>query len=228
MIWLLRSFAWMRLAPWQAPRWAVRRRCCSTLGVSRPTLRQAARVVEREGLLKVRRGNNGGYFAARPDAGFVEATVASYLEVLHAKPDDVTRVATALWVEAVAMAAQRQDERAKTLAERFRAPLRAIKAESGFAEIMAIETKIRRQVFDLIGSPYVELIFNINANFATREIAEPPAQRDGTKAHADFVRAWRKAMAMQLEAISDGDAEVAVLAARRCRELFHKRVWSAG
>lgn len=34
------------------------------LGVSRPTVRQVARLLEREGLLKVRRGVNGGYFAS--------------------------------------------------------------------------------------------------------------------------------------------------------------------
>ena len=42
------------------------------LGVSRATLRQVARLLEREGLLKVRRGINGGYFAARPDLRTVE------------------------------------------------------------------------------------------------------------------------------------------------------------
>ena len=53
------------------------------LGVSRATVRQAARLVEREGLLRVRRGINGGYFAARPDAHSIKAAVSSHLERLH-------------------------------------------------------------------------------------------------------------------------------------------------
>ena len=41
------------------------------LGVSRVTVRQAARLLEREGVLRVRRGINGGYFASRPSVELV-------------------------------------------------------------------------------------------------------------------------------------------------------------
>lgn len=53
------------------------------LGVSRATVRQAARLLEREGFLRVRRGINGGYFAARPDVRTIEKAVSSYLEMVH-------------------------------------------------------------------------------------------------------------------------------------------------
>jgi GntR family transcriptional repressor for pyruvate dehydrogenase complex len=71
----------------------------SRLGVSRATVRQVARLLEREGLLRVRRGINGGYFAARPDLQTIETTVSAYLEMLHTEPEDVTSIASALWVE---------------------------------------------------------------------------------------------------------------------------------
>lgn len=41
------------------------------LGVSRPTLRQAAKIVENERLISVRRGTKGGLYAARPDVADV-------------------------------------------------------------------------------------------------------------------------------------------------------------
>ena len=44
------------------------------LGFSRSTVRQVARLLEREGYLRVRRGINGGYFGSRPDA----ATIVEY------------------------------------------------------------------------------------------------------------------------------------------------------
>ena len=197
------------------------------LGISRPTLRQAARVLEREGLLRVRRGNNGGYFGARPDPGFIAATVASYLEVLKTKPEDLGRIATVLWIEVVEQAARNRDGRTAGLAIRFRRDIHALDAGAGFSEVLALEHKISRHVFALINSPYVELIFNINANFAQRRMADFPARRDGTPEHAGFVQAWRKAKMMELEAIAEGDAELALLAAKRCRRLIHQRVWPA-
>lgn len=195
------------------------------LGVSRPTMRQAARVLEREGLLRVRRGNNGGYFGARPDPGFIETTVATYLEVLKTKPEDLGRIATVLWVEVVEKAAGVRDERTAALPARFRRDIQTLTAAAGFSEVLALEHKISRHVFGLIDSPYVELIFNINEAFARRQIADLPANRDGTPEHACFVQAWCKAKMMELEAIAGGDVELALLAARRCRRLIHHRVW---
>lgn len=195
------------------------------LGVSRPTMRQVARVLEREGLLRVRRGKNGGYFAARPDPDFIETVVASYLEVLKAKPEDLTRIATAVWIQVVENAARLNNEHSAALAARFRREIRAVADSAGFSEVLALDQKLRRYIFKMIESPYVELIFNINANFARRSIAEIPGNRDGTPEHARFVKAWRKAWTMKLEAISAGDVEVAVLAAKRCRLLIHHRIW---
>jgi DNA-binding FadR family transcriptional regulator len=195
------------------------------LGVSRPTMRQAARLLEREGLLRVRRGNNGGYFGARPNPDFIETTVASYLEVLKTKPEDLARVATALWIEAAEKAARLRNEHSARLADMFRRDIRTMADDAGFSEILAVEHKIQRYVFELIDSPYVELIFNIHANFARRQITEPPADRDNTPEHENFVKAWRKARMMELEAIAEGDAEVTRLAARRCRTLIHQRIW---
>src|SRR5579864_1149374 len=52
------------------------------LGVSRTTLRQVARLLEREGLLTVKRGTNGGYFACRPSFASIESALTAYLEIL--------------------------------------------------------------------------------------------------------------------------------------------------
>jgi GntR family transcriptional repressor for pyruvate dehydrogenase complex len=194
--------------------------------VSRPTMRQAARVLEREGLLRVKRGNNGGYFGARPDATFIEATLATYLETLDARPEDLTMIASVLWVEVVRRAARLPVE-GSGLAAQFRPKLKALGDDAGFSEVLALEDKIRRAVFALIKSPYVELIFNVNADFTRRRLRQPPSARDGTPEHMAFVKAWRKARLMEVDAIADGDVDMAVLAASRARELVFQRVWAA-
>jgi len=49
------------------------------LGISKPTLRQVARVLEAEQILIVKRGVNGGFFARRPTADGVVQTASVYL-----------------------------------------------------------------------------------------------------------------------------------------------------
>lgn len=75
------------------------------LGISRTTLRQIARLLEREGPLAVERGSNGGYYARRPSAASVEAAVTDYLEILEIRTDELSTMASIIWTEAVRQAA---------------------------------------------------------------------------------------------------------------------------
>src|SRR3546814_16828914 len=52
-----------------------------TLGVGIVTVQQAARILEHEGLLAVRRGPGGGYYGKRPDAGALQRALAAYMRV---------------------------------------------------------------------------------------------------------------------------------------------------
>ena len=51
------------------------------LGVGIVTVQQAARILEHEGLLSVRRGPGGGYYGTRPDEASLERSSAGYLRV---------------------------------------------------------------------------------------------------------------------------------------------------
>ena len=176
-------------------------------------------------MLRVKRGNNGGYFGARPDPGFIERTLGTYLEALNAEPEDLTMIASVLWVEVVRRAAHLRSLASSGLAARFRGKIRNIPDTAGFSAVLALDQQIRAEIFAMIKSPYVELIFNVNGDFARRRTVHPPSMRDGTPEHLAFVKAWRKAKMMELDAISDGDVEVAVLAAGRARDLIFRRVW---
>jgi DNA-binding FadR family transcriptional regulator len=197
----------------------------ATLGVSRATVRQVARLLEREGLVRVRRGINGGYFAARPDIRTIETTVSAYLEMLHTEAEDVTAIASVLWVEVLRRAARIRTEGSKALAEKYLDRVRALRLDATFHDVLRIEQESRRAIFDLIKSPYIELIFQINTAFAQRRFA-PPSHTDDTESHRDFVRAWRSAKLLELESIADGDPELAMMAARHGRNLWHRRIWN--
>lgn len=195
------------------------------LGYSRSTVRQVARLLEREGYLRVRRGINGGYFGARPDPHSIANTVSAYLETLDMDARDVTVIASVLWVEVMRKAASVRTEAARSLADTFRERVMAIAPDASFAQIRELELESRAAIFELAKSQYVRLIFDINAAFATRRFL-PPSQMDNSAAHRRFVRAWRNAKMMELSAISEGDVELAAMAGRHFRSLWHKRVWT--
>jgi GntR family transcriptional repressor for pyruvate dehydrogenase complex len=195
------------------------------LGCSRSTVRQVARLLEREGLLKVRRGINGGYFGARPDAGTIEATVSAYLEMLDIDAFDVTVVASALWVETMRKAANADRNAALLLAERLSVKAKSVKDDASFEKVREIEMLAQSEIFDLAQSAYVRLIFDINVAYSRRRFTEPLPDND-SEAHRSFVRAWRNAKLLELAAIAQGDAELAGMAGQHSRKIWYQRILS--
>ena len=196
------------------------------LAVSRATVRQSARLLEREGLLRVRRGLNGGYFAARPNLNTVELAVSAYLDTLDMNAEDVTVVASVLWVEALRKAASVRTEAARAMAERLRKRVVALRPDASFQQLIELEHESRTEIFALTKARYIELIFQINIAFAQKRFS-PVSMPEGTEGHVKFVEAWRKGKLMELDAIIDGDPELGMLAARHTRNLWHRRIWPA-
>jgi GntR family transcriptional repressor for pyruvate dehydrogenase complex len=195
------------------------------LGVSRTTIRQVARLLESEGLLRVRRGINGGYFASQPDLQTIETTVSAYLDMVDANVEDTTVVGSVLWVEVVRRAARASGPEAKVLTARLRTKVAALKSTATFDEVLKFEQESRTAIFKLIKSRYIELIFQINAAFAQGHFPSRPSDRDDTPEHQEFVLAWRSAKLLEFDAIANGDEELSVVAARRSRALWYQRLW---
>ncbi|WP_333703271.1 hypothetical protein [Sphingobium yanoikuyae] len=194
------------------------------LGFSRTTVRQVARLLEQEGLLRVKRGPSGGYYATRPDALSIQRVVSSYLEAVDFEPEDVTLIASALWVEVIRKAVALKSPAASELVASFRKRVNAVKAKASFAAIRVIERESQKAIFDLVGSRYIELIFDINIAFASRSF--PSHERpEEDEEHVSFVRSWREAKLLELAAIEEGNVELGVMAARYVRAVWHKRVW---
>lgn len=193
------------------------------LGCSRSTVRQVARLLEREGLLRVRRGINGGYFGARPDAETIGGTVSAYLETLNLGAQDVTLVASALWVEVLRKAAAARDEGLRDALAAIHPRVAALPDDAPYARLRTLEDESRAAIFALADARYIELIFGINIAFASRSFGPRPVIGDA--ADRRFVRAWRNAKLMELNAIAARDVELAGLAARHLRGIWNARVW---
>jgi DNA-binding GntR family transcriptional regulator len=196
------------------------------LGAARNTVRQAARLLEREGVVRVRCGLNGGYFAARPDLDTIEHAVSAYLTAIAVSVEDVTYVASLLWVEAVRRAAGLPADLVRPVAEELMRKVKALAPDASFEALFALERENRSAMFALTGSAYIELIFQINHTFAESSFTDDLGVAASAE-HSTFVTAWRDAKLMELAAIMDGDERMATIAAQHVRNIWQNRFWDA-
>src|SRR5947209_1303128 len=80
-------------------------------GVGIVTVQQAARVLEHEGLLEVRRGPGGGYYGTRPDDAALERAIAAYMRVHPTSFEEAADITSLLFNELVPAACACRDER---------------------------------------------------------------------------------------------------------------------
>jgi DNA-binding FadR family transcriptional regulator len=137
------------------------------IGVSRPTLRQAVRLLEQQGLIRVRRGPGGGYFAMRPDMNIVIDAVGVYLRSRDAPVEDVITVAQMFNVEVARRAALSGPSAAR---EHLRAVVDSVSAR-GLAPddadgFMADETTLSEAIYALVGSVALDLIIHVFNHYA--------------------------------------------------------------
>ena len=180
-------------------------------GVSRPTLRQAAKMVERDRLISIRRGTKGGYFAERPDARAATQSLARFLRRRGASLGDVIQVTRPVSEEAAVAAARlRTDEDA----ERMQDFVDRIDGHNTARELIVAEVELARMIARMSGNPVVELVMEIGYSFGLDE--------RGSDLYADADRRERtRAMQRSLcQAIIDGDADIARLMMRRRSEQF--------
>jgi len=186
----------------------------ASLGVGIVTVQQAARVLEHEGLLAVRRGPGGGYFGRRPDPAALERSLAAYLRIRHTDNYEALEMMTHLDCELIPAAA-----RAVTpplLAELRDLSDRIDACVSGDDRI-AFEDDFHAILFRIVDRPLIELL----AQVAMRFYRSMPIPRifEG----ADGVAAWQEWRHQIIDAILARDPERAAFEAQRHRRrLLHR------
>jgi GntR family transcriptional regulator, transcriptional repressor for pyruvate dehydrogenase complex len=119
-------------------------RLCEELGVSTPTLRQAARLLEQEQLLTIKRGVAGGYYTRRPGAKAVAHMAAIYLRTHGASIVDMYEVSKPLFELAVRLAC-------RSTSKKFRSELREMaKFDPRKADFALVEWDMDAKLSDLL------------------------------------------------------------------------------
>jgi GntR family transcriptional regulator, transcriptional repressor for pyruvate dehydrogenase complex len=83
--------------------------------VSKPSFREAMRILETQGLITIRRGNVGGAVVHRPTSNTVAYALAMVLATRNAAMDDVARALRECEPACVALCAERSDRRRAVL-----------------------------------------------------------------------------------------------------------------
>jgi GntR family transcriptional repressor for pyruvate dehydrogenase complex len=178
------------------------------LDVGINTVQQAARVLEHEGILIVRRGPGGGYFGRRPDALALERALATYLRVRRADDYEALRMMTLLDCELMPAAAHCTDKR--LLDELRSLKVRVDQCDSG-EERIAFEDDLHAILFSMVDQPLVELLAQVSIRFyRSRPIPAIFAGEEG-------LRAWRQWRHHIIDAILAQDPERARFEAERHR-----------
>jgi GntR family transcriptional regulator, transcriptional repressor for pyruvate dehydrogenase complex len=181
------------------------------LGVSSPTLRQAARLLEQQQLLKVERGNRGGYFARRPDAGATTRAAASYLEACEIPVTQVRVAARPLMIAAARLAAADADPVRRAAYLAVLDALKALPPNPAGEALLELDRALTAQMLDLAGNPAITLFLKVI--YRLGRLGEPRLRL--FESRPDYAGIWR-AHAIRLgEAVLEGDPNLAALFVQR-------------
>jgi GntR family transcriptional repressor for pyruvate dehydrogenase complex len=185
-------------------------------GISRPTLRQAARLLEHQQLLVVHRGVGGGYYSRRPGVETVSMAAAAYLNAQGATLRDVIAVVHSFAESASRLAATSNDEELrgalKTLFERL---VGGSAAENPLAQYFSDDAEIARLLFAMSRNPALELFNRVAYDFGFH-------QKRDRLFHNDAVRRneWRRVRLQIVQAILDRDPGLAGMLTQRGNRLI--------
>lgn len=178
------------------------------LDVGIVTVQQVARILEHEGLLAVRRGPGGGYFATRPDEAALERSMATYMRIHGFGYREALEMTTLLDCDIVPNASRCTDEVLRADMQKLHSRIEGCDTREQRA---VFETDLRDLLFRMVASPLMDLVLRITGHFYKPEV-HPPV----FSSKAD-VRAWKEGRQRMLEAILKNDEELARFEAERFR-----------
>jgi GntR family transcriptional regulator, transcriptional repressor for pyruvate dehydrogenase complex len=177
-----------------------------TLGVGIVTVQQAARILEHEGLLEVRRGPGGGYYGARPDEAALERAIGVFMRLHPTSFEEALDITSLLFTELAAAAALCADEA-------LRGELRDLSARIDGTDTQpqrgAFEAEFQDLLFRMVKRPLFEVLTRVTLGFA---VSQASRLLDQT---AYGVAQWKAGRHRIIAAILGQDAELARFEADR-------------
>ena len=185
----------------------------TALGVSRPTFRQAARLLEHEQLLKIKRGIGGGFFAQLPNAEAVSRLASIYLNAQGTTLQQMNDAVAPLLMEAVSLVANNSDAKVRRQLLQF-VQHHAVLIEEEHAledpkNFLRALLEFEQLIGKLARNPAIELMLNV-----MRDIVRDP-RHGHFQMNAARVAVYAKFSRRLAQAVADGDSEMAMVIVKR-------------
>jgi GntR family transcriptional regulator, transcriptional repressor for pyruvate dehydrogenase complex len=187
------------------------------LGVSRPTLRQASRILEQEQLLSVRRGIRGGLYGRRPTAQAVTRIAAVFLRSQNTTYEDLISAQIILGPACAELAAQADEPARRSVRDFYSTVLGTIPhADIPLDLYLEASGNFQRQLATAADSPALRLFVNVLMDLArpASRVADIYADPDRRRITVDRHQAVANAVYAQ-----DG-GKASKLMARHLRDIL--------
>jgi GntR family transcriptional repressor for pyruvate dehydrogenase complex len=181
------------------------------LGISRPTLRQAARLLEAEELLVVKRGLNGGLFARRPSTDAVARIASVYLRAERTTVVDLARSWFLLLEQSARLAAEEANAEERACLVEELADMRASIAPDDPQALFSATQTFALRLADLSHSPTARLFTRVLSTL----IANAPADLRPVPGLASLSHTKGSDLQRVAAAIRAGDGALAARNIRR-------------
>lgn len=172
------------------------------LGISRPTFRQAARLLEYEELLVIRRGAGGGYFGRRPSAEVVAKMAGVVLLAQGATFEEVLRAQYALDAAALAELVANPDPAVRGRPAEFLETLAALRPPYVTPEAIRAINLFWRELASLVANRALLLFLRASQAYAAKSL--------GLSFNAARLDVYVSSLREMCAALRDGDGERAI------------------
>lgn len=187
------------------------------LGVGIVTVQQAARILEHEGLLAVKRGPGGGYYGARPDAAALERAFGTYMRLHNIGYREAFEMTVLLDCDIIQAAAHNQDSSAL---EKIADLIAQLERSDTPEDCIQFEEDLRETLLKIVERPLLELLSRVAMQLY--KTGSHPGIFSGEFALSE----WKQGRQRILHAIVQQDAELAYFEAERFRRLTQR--WTSG
>lgn len=185
-------------------------------GVSIPTFRHAAKIVEHDNWLSLRRGRNGGFYASRPQLRDVLEGPALFMKTQSATIEHVFELTRLILLSAAASAAVCDDVDLRNKLQAMHDDLAAPPSTpQTSADMRASARYLNRLVCEMSGNPALLLALDIAFAFGAYH-----PDHNLYEGRADRIKTYREYQYRLADAVLARDPDRAMLASFRISELL--------